>query len=288
LFGSKYFFWIGRSNLGMLRLEATQSLWGRKTVRIASIQLKVIEESRERALEHASQMIRQCQGADLILLPELWNIGFMSFDRYRNEAEKQEGPTLTLLRTLAKELSCHLHTGSFVERKGNRLYNSSFLLDPKGKILGSYQKIHLFTYQSQEAEILSRGTSITVIPTEFGKVGLATCYDLRFPELFRKMLDQGAEFFLISSAWPYLRLEHWLLLNRTRALENLSCLISSNCVGVNRGTRFAGHSLVVDPMGLILAEGNDEECVVWAEVNQDIVLRARTEFPALKDRVFRA
>jgi predicted amidohydrolase len=258
-----------------------------KTMRIASIQLRVIEESKEKALEHVSEMIRQCRGADLILLPELWNIGFMSFDRYRSEAETQEGPTLALLCTLARELSCHLHTGSLVEKKNDRFYNSSFLSDPRGKILGSYQKIHLFTYQSQEAEILTPGTSITVIPTGFGNFGLATCYDLRFPELFRKMLDQRVEFFLIAAAWPAPRLEHWLLLNRTRALENLSCLISSNCAGMNRGTPFAGHSLVVDPMGQVIAEGNDEEGVVWAEVNRDIVLKARAEFPSLKDRVFR-
>ena len=254
-------------------------------MRVASVQLKVVEESKDKALEHASQMIRQCQGADLILLPELWPVGFMSFDRYRNEAETQEGPTLTLLRALAKELSCYLHTGSFVEKRGNRLYNSSFLLNPTGQILGSYQKIHLFTYQSQEAEILTPGTSVTVISTELGNFGLATCYDLRFPELFRKMLDQGAEFFLISSAWPSHRLEHWLLLNRTRALENLSCLISSNCAGTNRGTQYIGHSLAVDPMGQIIAGSHEEECVVWAEVNRDMVLKARAEFPALKDRV---
>lgn len=257
-------------------------------MRIASIQLKVIEESKDKSLEHASQMIRQCRGADLILLPELWNIGFMSFDRYRKEAETQEGPTLTLLRTLARELSCHLHTGSFVEKRGDQLYNSSFLLNPKGEILGSYQKIHLFTYQSAEAEILTPGTSIAVIPTEFGNFGLATCYDLRFPELFRKMIDQGAEFFLICAAWPSPRLEHWLLLNRTRALENFSYLISSNCVGINRGERFAGHGLVVDPWGERIAGGNDDECIVWGEVNRDIVLRARSEFPALKDRVFKS
>ena len=254
-------------------------------MRVASVQLKVVEESKDKALEHASQMIRQCQGADLILLPELWPVGFMSFDRYRNEAETQEGPTLTLLRALAKELSCYLHTGSFVEKRGNRLFNSSFFLNPTGQILGSYQKIHLFTYQSQEAEILTPGTSVTVISTELGNFGLATCYDLRFPELFRKMLDQGAEFFLISSAWPSPRLEHWLLLNRTRALENLSCLISSNCAGTNRGTQYIGHSLAVDPMGQIIAGSHEEECVVWAEVNRDMVLKARAEFPALKDRV---
>jgi len=257
-------------------------------MRIASIQLNVVEASKEKALEHASQMIRQCRGADLILLPELWNIGFMSFDRYRSEAETQEGPTLTLLRALARELSCHIHTGSFVEKRGDRFYNSSFLLDPTGEILGCYQKIHLFTYQSQEADILTPGTSVTVIPAAFGKFGLATCYDLRFPEFFRKMIDQGAEFFLISSAWPYPRLEHWLLLNRTRALENLSYLISSNCVGINRGIRFVGHSQVVDPTGQIIAGSDDEECIVWAEVSREIVLRVRSEFPALRDRVFKS
>jgi len=256
-------------------------------MQIASIQLKVMEGSKDQSLEHASQMIRQCRGTDLILLPELWNIGFMSFDRYRAEAETQEGPTLSLLCTLAKELSCHLHTGSFVEKRGDRLYNSSFLLNPKGEVLGTYRKIHLFTYQSEEAAILTPGTSITVIPTEFGNFGLATCYDLRFPELFRKMLDRGAEFFLISSAWPYPRLEHWLLLNRTRAVENLSYLISSNCVGINRETTFLGHSLVVDPVGQIISGSNDEECVIRAEVDRNIVQRARAEFPALKDRVFK-
>ena len=253
-------------------------------MRIASIQLKVIEESKDKTLEHATRMIRQCREADLILLPELWNIGFMSFDRYRTEAETQEGPTLTLLRTLTRELSCHLHTGSFVEKRGDQLYNSSFLLNPKGEILGSYRKIHLFTYQSEEAEILTPGTSVTVIPTGFGSFGLATCYDLRFPELFRKMLDHGAEIFLICSAWPYPRLEHWLLLNRTRALENLSFLVSSNGAGTNRGKQFAGHSMIVDPMGNIIAGSGDEEGIVRAEVDRNIVLRARTEFSTLQDR----
>ncbi len=255
-------------------------------MRIASIQLNVIEESKKKALEHASDMIRRSQGADLVMLPELWNIGFMSYDRYRDEAETQEGPTLSLLRTLAKELSCYLHTGSFVEKIGDRFYNSSFLLNPKGEILGNYRKIHLFGHQSQETEILTRGTSISVIPTEFGTFGLAICYDLRFPELFRKMVDQGVEYFLVCSAWPYPRLEHWLLLNRTRALENLSYLISSNSSGMNRGKQFLGHSMAVDPMGNILAGGGDEECIVWADVDRNTLLKTRAEFPFLKDRVF--
>lgn len=255
-------------------------------MRVASIQLETIEGSKTKTLEHAGEMIRQCRGADLILLPELWNIGFMSFDRYREEAETEEGPTLGLLRSLARDLSCYLHTGSFVEKREERFYNSSFFLNPEGEILGHYWKVHLFTYQSEEGTILTRGTSITVIPTEFGNFGMATCYDLRFPEFFRRMLDQGAQFFLISSAWPYPRLEHWLLFNRTRALENLAFLISSNSAGINRGKRFVGHSLVVDPMGNVIAGSGDEECIVRAEVNQNTVLQARREFPALEDRVF--
>jgi predicted amidohydrolase len=256
-------------------------------MRIASVQLKVIEESKEKALEHASEMLLRCRGADLILLPELWNIGFMGFDRYQREAETREGPTLTLLRSLARELSCHLHTGSFVEKEADRLYNSSFLLNAEGEILGSYRKIHLFTHQSREAEILSRGLSLAVIPTVFGNVGLATCYDLRFPEFFRKALDQGAEFFLVSAAWPDSRLEHWLLFNRARALENLAYLISSNCTGIQQGTVFAGHSLAVGPMGEVIAEGGKEESIVWADVDRNAVLRAREEFPVLRDRIFK-
>ncbi|HUL37261.1 MAG TPA: nitrilase-related carbon-nitrogen hydrolase [Thermodesulfobacteriota bacterium] len=92
---------------------------------------------------------------------------------------------------------------------------------------------------------------------------------------------------LAWAAWPYPRLEHWLLLNRTRALENLSYLISSNCVGINRGKEFLGHSLVVDPMGQIVAGGGDEEYIVRAEVDRKIAQGVRAEYPALRDRVFR-
>jgi len=107
------------------------------------------------------------------------------------------GPTCLSILLRAKELSCYLHTGSFVEKTGDQFYNSSFLLNPKGGILGNYRKVHLFGYQSLETEILTRGTSIAVIPTELGTFGLAICYDLRFPELFRKMADQGTDFFLV-------------------------------------------------------------------------------------------
>jgi len=105
--------------------------------------------------------------------------------------------------------------------------------------------------------------------------------------LFWRMVDQGAEFFLVCSAWPYPRLEHWMMLNRVRALENEAFLISSNCVGVTRGKQFCGHSQIVDPWGTTIAAGGDEETVVRAEIDPGMVGRVRDIFPSLRDRVLK-
>ncbi len=254
-------------------------------MRVASIQMTVAEGDKARNLERAVEKIRQLKGVDLIVLPELWTIGFMCFDRYVPDAEDKNGPTLRLLREVAREIGAHIHTGSFVEKDQNDYYNSSYLLSPQGEILGNYRKIHLFGYESREQEILRGGDRVVVADTPLGKLGLATCYDLRFPEMFRNMIDKGAEVFLVCSAWPYPRLEHWIMLNRVRALENQSFLISANAVGPNCGRVFAGHSMVANPWGVIVTSGGDEEVILQAEVDLKEVREARRRFPVLSDRV---
>ena len=254
-------------------------------MKVASLQLEVVENNKEATIERAKEYVRGLKDMDLIVLPELWNIGFMSFDRYVSEAEHRDGPTLNALRPLAKELGIYLHTGSFVEEDGGKYYNSSYLLSPEGEILANYRKLHLFGYNSKETEILSRGDQVVVVSTELGKFGLATCYDLRFPELFRAMVEKGAEIFLVCSAWPYPRLEHWIMLNRVRAIENQCFLISANSVGMSKGTQFVGHSMIVDPWGIILGSGGDDEVIVKAELDLGEVERARKRFPALADRL---
>ena len=124
-----------------------------------------------------------------------------------------------------------------------------------------------------------------MVDTELGKFGLSTCYDLRFPELYRRMAVMGAEVFLVASAWPYPRLEAWLMFNRVRALENQVYLVSSNCTGSNRGKAFVGHSTVADPWGTPLAAGGDGECVVRAEMDLSQIPEIRTTFSAFNDRV---
>ena len=253
-------------------------------MKIASIQLSVVENDKAATLETAKQAIEACDDTDLVILPEIWNIGFMSFDRYTAEAEDLNGPTATLMRQLAREKGIFLHTGSFVEKAGDRFYNTSLLLSPDGEILATYRKIHLFGYNSMETRILTPGDTVVVADTPLGKIGMATCFDLRFPELFRAMVDKGAQYFLVCSAWPYPRLEAWIMLNRVRALENQTCLISSNSCGMNGQSQFVGHSMVVDPWGTVLAGAGDEDMIIHTRIESGKVEQARSTFPGLAGR----
>lgn len=252
---------------------------------LASIQMEIGDRDKKANLDRAGEFIDATGHADLILLPELWNIGYFSFDAYEAGSETIEGPTMAFLRQKAVEKGCFLFGGSFVESKEGRLYNTSALIDRKGQIVAIYRKIHLYGHQSEEAKLLGRGSEICVMKTELGVFGLSTCYDLRFPELYRKMATMGAEIFLVASAWPFPRLEAWLMLNRVRALENLVFVVSSNCVGTNRGKQFVGHSMVVDPWGTPLATGGDHECIVRASIDPRKVHETRATFPAFSDKV---
>lgn len=254
-------------------------------MRVATVQLEIRpDESSSERVERVTALIAAQAGADLVLLPEVWNVGYFNFDRYEAEAETLEGATVSALREAARSTGAWLMGGSIVERDGDRLFNTSLLIDPAGEIAGTYRKIHLFGYGSREREVLTRGREVTVIQTELGAIGLATCYDLRFPELFRAMVDQGAEIFLVPSAWPYPRVEAWTTLNRARAIENQAWVISANCAGGD-GPAFSGRSMVVDPWGTPVAAAGDRPGVLFAEIDPAGAAHARADFPALVDRV---
>jgi predicted amidohydrolase len=253
-------------------------------MKVAALQLSVVENDPDATFEKARKAIRSCPDADLVMLPEIWQTGFMSFDRYAGDAQTLDGPLVTRLKALAQEMKVMLHTGSFVEKDGDRLFNTSMLLSPEGQVLAVYRKIHLFGFQSKETQILTPGDTPVVVETPFGNMGMATCFDLRFPELFRAMVDQGATMFLVCSAWPYPRLPAWIMLNRVRALENQCHLICANSCGMNNGIQFAGHSMVVDPWGTILAGAGDEETIVQTVIDPDKTDAARKTFPGLAGR----
>ncbi len=222
---------------------------------------------------------------DLLVLPEMWPVGYFAFDRYAQHAQPLDGPVVTGLAALAARLDAHVHAGSLVERDDRgRLYNTSVLLDPAGTVVHTYRKHHVFGYRSREAELLTPGDDPGVADTALGTVGMTTCYDLRFPELYRLLVDRGAELLIVPAAWPTVRRDHWRLLCRARAVENQLAVVACNGSGEQDGTELAGRSLVIDPWGRVVAEADADETLLRASLDPGDVGAVRAEFPALADR----
>ncbi len=258
-------------------------------MRVALMQLHVSsEETMAQRWERAERMLSQVidQSVDLIVLPELWRVGFSNFAQYGEAAEPLQGETQLRLAWWARKLNAHIVTGSFIEKQAQRLYNTTMLLDNNGTCMGSYRKIHLFGYDSQEQQLLTAGDTTSEIRTPYGVFGLATCYDLRFPEQFRRMVSQGTQAFLICAAWPKVRIEDWKLFCRARALENQSFLLACNTCGTWNGEEGGGHSVIVSPEGRILAQAGEAEELLLADIDLQEVEHFRARFPALHDRVY--
>jgi predicted amidohydrolase len=178
-----------------------------------------------------------------------------------------------------------VHLGSFVERHADgSLTNTAVLLDGEGSTVAVYRKMHLFGFGEGEPKLMSAGREVVVAKTELGTIGLTTCYDLRFPELYRRLVDEGAELVVVPAAWPQARVDHWSVLARARAIENQMVVVAVNTAGTNGGKRMGGRSVVVDARGRVLAEAGPDEEVLAAEVDLTDVARWRADFPALHDR----
>lgn len=257
-------------------------------IKVASIQYWFSDDnSKEDRIAHVEKLIDSVSEVDLILLPEVWNIGWRSFDLYRNGSEAITGKTISRIAEKAKTVNAYIMAGSIIEKAEDGLYNTAVLLNPKGKIISKYRKIHLVTRkESEEVVFLKPGQEIVSVKTELGVMGFGICYDLRFPELYRKMaINKGVEIFLQPAAWPLVRVENWVDLSHARANENLAYLVSCNCAGFNRGVQYLGHSAIVDPHGVSIASGGLFECIVKGEIDIKELHRIRKEISHLKNRV---
>ncbi|MFB6082038.1 MAG: nitrilase-related carbon-nitrogen hydrolase [Halanaeroarchaeum sp.] len=263
-------------------------------MKLALAQLAVeaadVEGNRERALAAIDDAADR--GADLVALPELWNVGFFAFDRYEDLAEPLDGPTFTAVRNRAVDRDVGLLAGSIVEDLSasedgpadDGLANTTVLFDRDGERLATYRKRHLFGYESEEAQRLVPGQSLGIADFEGFTVGMTTCYDLRFPELYRELVDEGVTLVIVPSAWPYPRVEHWLTLPRARAIENLAYVATVNGSGAFDDATLLGRSTVFDPWGTTLASTDDEPTVLTVDIDSARVDRVREDFPALRDR----
>jgi predicted amidohydrolase len=233
-------------------------------------------------------------GVDLAALPEVWPCQG-SAPQVRAAAEPLDGPRVARLAEVARRHRMWVHGGSVLELEGERVFNTSVLLDREGSVVATYRKIHLFDADppggvpSRESFVYSPGEDVVTAETEFGLVGLSICYDLRFPELYRQMAVRGATILFVPSAFRYeTGKDHWDVLLRARAIEDQAFVVAAAQWGAwgpeDRERRNFGNSLVADPWGRVVARAPDGVGLTIAELDLDEVTRVREVLPALRHR----
>ncbi|MEU8946979.1 carbon-nitrogen family hydrolase [Streptomyces sp. NPDC048489] len=243
-------------------------------------------ESVDSRRRRVAALVREQAGVDLVVLPELWTTGAFAYESFATEAETLEGATAEVMAKAASDAGVWLHAGSVPERAPDgTLYNTSLVFSPSGDLAAAYRKIHRFGFDKGEAVLMGAGDELVTVRLPETTVGVATCYDLRFPELFRGLVDAGAETLVVPAGWPERRRGHWTLLARARAVENQAFVLACGTAGTHADVPQAGHSIVVDPWGEVLAEAGPDEEVLTVEFDPGRVAATRDQFPVLKDRV---
>jgi omega-amidase len=248
-------------------------------VRIGLVQHNVIRP-RERCLRRIVQFANGLEAPDLVLLPELFASGY-GFADIRAEAGASENEAIPFLGDMARGLSSWIG-GTLILEKDGKYYNTFVLLDRQGKLVHSQAKTHLFRPMN-EHEMFSPGNEIGAFETEFGKLGAIICYELRFPEMARKLARQGARIILVPAEWPLARISAWQTLCRARAMENQVFLVACNRWGGEK-VFFGGCSGIYDPAGEPVIEIRDGEGIAWADVNLGAIDEARANLPCWEDR----
>ncbi|MCA9948085.1 MAG: carbon-nitrogen family hydrolase [Anaerolineales bacterium] len=238
--------------------------------------------------EHNLATVRQMtaeaarRGSDLVVFPELWSTGY-DLDHAADYATTTDAGIFKEVGALAQEYRIAI-VGSCLSVLGSEKFgNTAVYTAPSGQNLTAYSKTHLFRLMNEE-QYLTAGDKLSLAATAWGKMGLAICYDLRFPELFRAYALAGATAVLLPAEWPYPRLAHWRTLLRARAIENQMFVIACNRVGQTGDTRFFGRSAIIDPWGEIVVEGGDQELLLTATIDLEMVTAVRERIPVFADR----
>jgi len=224
-------------------------------------------------------------GAELIVFPEMTDTGY-SMPVIQKHASHWNGGFVPGLQEIALELSISIAAG-VSERDGSSIYNSQVLVDSKGDIAAKYRKAHLYAVAPvEEQTCFAPGDSFASFALGDLRFGFSICYDLRFPELYRKLVtEQNVGAFLISSAWPFPRVEHWCVLAQARAIENQSYVIASNRIGKDDELWFCGSSAIIDPRGVLIAAASaDREELIHADLSQELVDSVRRRVESLSHR----
>ena len=219
------------------------------------------------------------QGANLALLPEMWSSGF-SYKNLNELALRTQGIVDELLELSARHKMVII--GSMPEPNGDKVFNAVYVID-NGSLAGVYRKMHLFSLLGEE-RAFSGGDSWLLAETSIGKVGVIICYDLRFPELSRRLAVEGAQVICVPAQWPKPRQEHWRTLLRARAMENQLFIVACNACGIIGKLDFFGMSMIIDAKGEVLAEAGEREGEVVASLDMQAMTDWRAQIPCFNDR----
>jgi omega-amidase len=222
------------------------------------------------------------RGSELVLFPELWSTAY-DLTRASNYASVLTSGLFAELSALAKRTGIYLLGSTLSLLRENKFGNTLTVFAPDGTLIADYSKIHLFRLMDEHL-YLTAGDKPVTVDLPFGRAGLAICYDLRFPELFRGYALAGAEMTFLPAEWPHPRLSHWQTLIRARAIEDQMFVFACNRVGRDASNEFFGHSMAVDPWGEILVEGGEGEELITLTVDLSKVQEARRKIPVLQDR----
>ncbi len=221
------------------------------------------------------------RGCRLIVLPEMWACAFPYSRMEKLAARTPE--ILDEMRQWSRTEGLVL-VGSLPEADGDRVYNTSYVIDSNGELAGKYRKIHLFSLQHEDVHFGS-GSAPLVCTTSVGRLGIMICYDLRFPELARKLALDGAEIICVSALWPVARIDHWSMFLRSRAVENQLFLIGCNGCGVEKHLKYGGMSAIHSPGGDTLAQGGSGPGEIFTTLKMQEIRKFRDLLTCFEDRV---
>lgn len=219
---------------------------------------------------------------DVILFPEMWNTGY-ALEHIHELADRGGAHTKQLIANFSRKQRVNVIAGSVADVIAGQVRNTVYVFNREGQITADYSKIHLFRLMDEE-KYLTGGDKIGDISIDGISAGVLICYDIRFPELARRLALSGAKILFVPAEWPHPRLHHWRTLLMARAIENQMYVISCNRVGISGTTEFFGHSMAVDPWGEIIVEGGEDEQILFAEIDLSAVDQVRGKIPVFEDR----
>ena len=254
-------------------------------MRISCVQMDVRLGKPEENLARVKALTARAAegGADVIVLPETWNVGFFPREGLREMADPEGADVRRELGALAKELGVSLVAGSAATLREGKVFNTAYVFDRGGECVGRYDKTHLFSPMG-EHEYFTPGGGLCVFALDGVRCGLILCYDIRFPELTRSLALQGIDVLFVPAQWPAVRLEHWRTLTRARAIENQIFLACCNGCGTAGDTVYGGNSAVYDPWGTVLAAAGESEEIIRADCDLSVIGEIRNSMHVFKDR----